>query len=155
MGSSVLYMSMSLDGFITGPNVRPDNALGDEGQHLHDWAFPGAKGGNFEAAEARLAGADRVIWDEMMSTGAVVAGRNTFEPAGGWNGDHHDGVEIYIVSRKPAPDWVTRWPRVHYVDDLGYAHELNGGLVPEGLEDRARLAEANCPEHAITISETP
>jgi dihydrofolate reductase len=148
MGSSVLYMSMSLDGFITGPNVRPDNALGDEGQHLHDWAFPGAKGGDFEAAEARLAGADRVIWDEMMSTGAVVAGRNTFEPAGGWNGDHHDGVEIYIVSRKPAPDWVARWPRVHYVDDLGYAMReakaaagdrnvmMHGGgtLVPMAIE---------------------
>jgi ferredoxin len=46
-------------------------------------------------------------------------------------------------------------PELFDVDDLGYAHELNGGLVPEGLEDRARLAEANCPEHAITISETP
>jgi hypothetical protein len=47
MGSSVLYMSMSVDGFITGPNVRPDNGLGDEGQHLHDWAFPDAVGGDF------------------------------------------------------------------------------------------------------------
>ena len=83
MGSSVLYMSMSVDGFITGPHVRPDNALGDEGQHLHDWAFPGAKGGDFDAAEARLKGANKQIWDEMMATGAVVAGRGTFEPAGG------------------------------------------------------------------------
>jgi hypothetical protein len=29
-----------------------------------------------------------------MSTGAVVAGRRTFELAGGWGGDHHDGVLI-------------------------------------------------------------
>ena len=36
----------------------------------------------------------------MMSTGAVVAGRGTFEPAGGWGGDHHDGVPIWIVSRR-------------------------------------------------------
>lgn len=121
MGSSVLYMSMSVDGFITGPNVRPDNALGDEGQHLHDWAFPGAEGGDFDAAEARLKGSNKQVWDEMMATGAVVAGRGTFEPAGGWNGDHHGGVEIYIVSRRAAPDWAANWPLVHYVDDLAYA----------------------------------
>jgi len=121
MAASVLYMSMSADGFITGPNARPDNGLGDQGQHLHDWAFPGAAGGDFEAAEARLNGANRQVWDEMMATGAVIAGRNTFEPAGGWNGDHHDGVEIFIVSRHAAPDWVRQWKNVHYIDDLGMA----------------------------------
>ena len=56
-----------------------------------------------------------------MSTGAVVAGRQTFEPAGGWDGDHHDGVPIYILSRHPAPDWAARWPAVHYVSDLAAA----------------------------------
>ncbi|OEO31993.1 hypothetical protein VW23_013655 [Devosia insulae DS-56] len=121
MGSSVLYMSMSVDGFITGPNVRPDNGLGDEGQHLHDWAFGDAEGGDFDAAIAQLKGVNRQIWDEMMATGAVVAGRHTFEPAGGWNGDHHDGVEIFIVSRHEAPEWVRKWRNVHYVDDLGVA----------------------------------
>lgn len=121
MGASVLYMSMSVDGFITGPNVRPDNGLGDAGQHLHDWAFPGAEGGDFEAAERQLKGVNRQIWDETMATGAVVAGRHTFEPAGGWNGDHHDGVEIFIVSRHEAPEWVRKWRNVHYVDDLSVA----------------------------------
>ena len=121
MGSSVLYMSISVDGFITGPNVRPDNGLGDEGQHLHDWAFPGAEGGDFEAAQTRLKGANKQIWDETMATGAVIAGRHTFEPAGGWNGDHHDGVQVYILSRHEAPGWVRKWSNVHYVDDLGYA----------------------------------
>jgi len=53
-----------------------------------------------------------------MSTGAVIAGRGTFEPAGGWGGDHHDGVPIYIFSRGPAPAWAAGWPAVHYVSDL-------------------------------------
>jgi dihydrofolate reductase len=56
-----------------------------------------------------------------MSTGAVVAGRGTFEPAGGWGGDHHDGVPIYILSRHPAPAWAADWPLVHYVSDLDAA----------------------------------
>lgn len=121
MASTVLYMSMSLDGFITGPNVRPDNGLGDGGERLHEWIFPGAKGGDFDAAVARLTGVNRQIYDEMMSTGAVIAGRATFEPAGGWQGDHHDGVPIYILSRHKAPDWAANWPSVHYVSDLALA----------------------------------
>lgn len=56
MSSSVLYMSMSLDGFIAGPNERPDNGLGDGGDRLHEWIFPDAEGGDFDAALARLSG---------------------------------------------------------------------------------------------------
>jgi dihydrofolate reductase len=121
MSSTVLYMSMSLDGFITGPNVRPDNAMGDGGLRLHEWVFPGAEAGDFDAAVARLTGVNRQLYDEFMSTGAVIAGRRTFEPAGGWGGDHHDGVPIFILSRHPAPDWAAAWPRVHYVGDLADA----------------------------------
>jgi len=121
MSATVLYMSMSLDGFITGPNPSPSNGLGDGGDRLHEWVFPGAEGGDFDAAVARLGGVNRQIYDEFMSTGAVIAGRGTFEPAGGWGGDHHDGVPIYILSRHPAPDWAAGWPAVHYVRDLDAA----------------------------------
>jgi dihydrofolate reductase len=118
MSSTVLYMSMSLDGFIAGPNEGLDNGLGDGGDRLHEWPFPGAEGGDFDAAVERLRGVNRQIYDECMSTGAVLAGRGTFEPAGGWRGDHHDGVPIYILSRNPAPAWAAVWPAVHYGSDL-------------------------------------
>ncbi len=39
------------------------------------------------------------------------------------------------------------------VDDEGYAHELNDGVVPPELEEKARLAVDNCPEVAISIEE--
>lgn len=83
MSSTILYMSMSLDGFIAGRNESPDNGLGDGGQRLHDWVFPGAEGGAFDAAVRRLTGVNRQVYDEMMSTRAIVAGRGTFEPAHG------------------------------------------------------------------------
>jgi ferredoxin len=44
-------------------------------------------------------------------------------------------------------------PELFDVDELGNAHELNGGVVPPELEEKARMAVANCPEYAITISE--
>lgn len=113
MSKTVLYMSMALDGSIADRDENPDR--------LHQWIFPGAEGGDFDAAVARLRGVNRQIYDEFMSTGAVVAGRGTFEPAGGWGGDHHDGVPIYILSRHPAPEWAADWPLVHDVSDLAAA----------------------------------
>jgi dihydrofolate reductase len=107
MASTVLYMSMSLDGFIAGPNERIDNGLGDGGERLHDWFFAATAGS-----------ANQRVIDEFMTTGAVLAGRGTFEPAGGWNGDHHDGVPIFILSRHPTPNWAAGWPLVRYVSDL-------------------------------------
>jgi ferredoxin len=44
-------------------------------------------------------------------------------------------------------------PELFDVDDLGNAIALNDGVVPEGLEDKARQAMANCPEYAISIVE--
>jgi dihydrofolate reductase len=58
------------------------------------------------------------VYEEMMATGAVVAGRGTFEPAGGWGGDHHDGVPIFIYSRREPGIDIGQWPLVTYVDDV-------------------------------------
>src|SRR5919204_1720668 len=116
MSATVLYMSMSLDGFIAGPNESPDNGLGDAGHRLPEGAM---KGGEVDLEAIRRSGTvNGQIVDEFMSTGAVVAGRGTFEPAGGWGGDHHDGAPIFIVARgEPGID-VSRWPLVSYVDDV-------------------------------------
>ena len=120
MGNTVLYMSMSLDGFIAGPNEADDNGLGDGGDRLHEWVFPPEGGVNSQ------------IVDEFMSTGAVVAGRGTFEPAEGWKGDHHSGVPIWVLSRRPAPDWARGMAG-------GSLHERHRGGFPRST--RAPLAK--------------
>src|SRR4051795_3755066 len=109
-------MSMSLDGFIAGPNEGPGNGLGDGGHRLHEWFMTD---GDMDLEAIRRSGGVRgQIVEEFMSTGAVVAGRGTFEPAGGWGGDHHDGVPIYIVARDEPGIDIGPWPRVTYVDDV-------------------------------------
>jgi dihydrofolate reductase len=112
--ATVLYMSMSLDGFIAGPNEGPGNGLGDGGHRLHEWALTGAAD---HETVGRPPGVNGKVFDEFMSTGAVVAGRGTFEPAGGWGGDHHDGVPIFILTRH-EPDDLRQWPLVTYVNDV-------------------------------------
>jgi dihydrofolate reductase len=115
VSATVLYMSMSLDGFIAGPNEGPGNGLGDGGTRLHDWLFEGGEGDQTSISD--LDGANGQVVDEFMATGAVVAGRGTFEPAGGWGGDHHDGVPMFILSRDPGAE-TRQWPLVTYVDDV-------------------------------------
>jgi dihydrofolate reductase len=116
VSATVLYMSMSLDGFIAGPNEGPDNGLGDGGERLHEWALTGADGDH--RGVGRQEGVNGEVWDESMSTGAIVAGRGTFEPAGGWGGDHHDGVPIFIYSRRGPGIDISQWPLVTYVTDV-------------------------------------
>ena len=111
MSSSVLYMSMSLDGFITGPDDNADQGLGADGERLHEWL------GDWDGERPRgfhPPGRSGDVFDELMATGAVVVGRRTFDHAGHWNGDHH-GVPIFVPTRgepsEPASDLV------HYVTD--------------------------------------
>ena len=99
MGATVLYMSVSLDGFIAGPNVGQGNGLGDGGERLHDWVLTGTDAGDSGVPALVSGGINGQVAEEFMSTGAVVAGRSTFELAGGWGGNHHDGVPIFVFSR--------------------------------------------------------
>jgi dihydrofolate reductase len=77
MAKSVLYMSMSLDGFITGPDDGPDNGLGNGGLRLHEWlGEPVAEHPHFDPP-----GLSGQVFAELMATGAVVVGRKTFDDA--------------------------------------------------------------------------
>jgi dihydrofolate reductase len=68
MGKVTANISMSLDGLITGPNVRAGNGMGDGGERLHDWMF-----------DAKT-DADAAIVDELYaSTGAVLMGKGMFD----------------------------------------------------------------------------
>ena len=114
MTKSVLYMSMSLDGFITGADDGPGNGLGTGGARLHEWL--GESGS--EAPYFDPPGLSAQVFAEAMATGAVVVGRKTFDYAGRWNGDHH-GVPIFVPTRGTAPDAPSDW--VRYVPDAATA----------------------------------
>jgi dihydrofolate reductase len=176
VANALLYMSMSLDGFIAGPNEGPGNGLGDGGERLHAWLSGGEPSGA-SGIPGRPTGVNGQIVDESMATGAVVAGRGTFEPAGGWGGDHHDGVPIFVLSRREPGIDIGQWPLVTYVNDVrtamteakraagdkdvlvhgaataqlalaaGVLDELEIHLIPVLLCEGRRLFENLGPEH--------
>jgi dihydrofolate reductase len=102
---SVLYMSMSLDGYIAGPN---DNRATPAAT-----ASTGCTSGSPLRIGSTVAGRQGPageLFDEMNTYSAVLAGRRTAEQIDHWGGDRH-GVPIFVVShRPPGPRWRTiRW----------------------------------------------
>ena len=86
-GAIRLYMSMSLDGFVVGPRDSLDAPMGVGGFRLFNWLDR-----RFDS------GPDGQVFAEVNATRAVIAGRRTFEHADRWQGDHHDGVPVFVLT---------------------------------------------------------
>ena len=97
MSASVLYMSMSLDGYIAGPDDEPGNPGGDGFMRLHEWY------GDF----SRPSGPTGELHDELEANGAVLAGRRTVEQVDHWGGDMAAVRSSCPATGRRAPRWRT------------------------------------------------
>ena len=89
MGKLTLDISMSLDGFIAGPNATLDEPVGEGGERLHEWAF-GLK--SFRERHGLAGGENnvdsQVLEESLLNTGATVMGRRMFSGGqGAWEDD--------------------------------------------------------------------
>src|SRR5207244_4192835 len=103
-------MSMSLDGYIAGPNDEPGNPGGDGFMRLHEWLVTP------DGGDVRPSGPAGQLMDEMNATGAVLVGRRTAEQVDHYKGNHH-GVPIFVLSHRPPGPSVANYPLVTYVTD--------------------------------------
>jgi dihydrofolate reductase len=131
MSTSVLYMSMSLDGYIAGPNDEPGRGLGEGGERLHDWIV------NPDGELFRPSGPAGQLIDEMNATGAVLVGRRTAEFVDHWGGTHH-GVPIFVPTHRPPGPSVANYPLVTYVTD---------GIVSAMAQAKAAAGDRNVMVH--------
>ncbi len=130
MTATVLYMSMSLDGYIADLN---DQLGGDDGNRLHHWALTA------DGAFFRPSGPAGELIDEMNATGAVLVGRRTAEIVDHWGGDHHGrGVPIFVPSHRPPGPTAATYPLVTYVTD---------GIASAMAQAKAAAGERNVLVH--------
>ncbi|HEY7159931.1 MAG TPA: dihydrofolate reductase family protein [Acidobacteriota bacterium] len=116
MSKLKFVISMSLDGFIAGPNQSPEDPLGVGGKKLHEWAFPlkafkelhGGEGGEVNESNS-------VVEEMFANVGATIMGRNMFggypgpwnpeNPWDGWWGNnppfHHPVFVVTHFEREP------------------------------------------------------
>ncbi len=119
MGKVTFNITMSLDGFVAGPNDGPENGLGDGGDALFKWYFSGeveiliSKG----VPVLRVSPQSAEILKEAMGTyGAGVWGRRTFDIARAWGG-HPPGSPAFIVTHSVPQEWVYAGSPFTFVTD--------------------------------------
>jgi len=108
MGKVVFNMTMSLDGFVAGPNDSPDNGLGDGGNALFRWYFSGDTEISVGAGSPLLkisAQSAKLLQEAMATYGAGIWGRRTFDIARAWGG-HPPGTPAFIVTHRVPAEWV-------------------------------------------------
>lgn len=88
-----LYMTVSLDGFVAGPGDSTDAPMGAGGFRLFNWLD-----------RRNDPGPDGQVYTESVATRAVIAGRRSYEHAGRWQGDHHDGVPVFVLTHDVPDD---------------------------------------------------
>ena len=123
------HISISLDGFVAGPNQSEENPLGEGGERLHDWVVPlaawrqahGMQGGEVNESA-------RIFEESRANIGAAVMGRNMFGPIGGgawadgWTGWWGDNppfhYPVFIVTHHPRdPVEMQGGTTFHFVTD--------------------------------------
>jgi dihydrofolate reductase len=172
MGKVVLHMSMSLDGFVAGPNVGVDRPMGEGGERLHEWLSTGS------GSDPR----DAEVAAEMFATattGAVVMGKRTFTVGEGpWGDDGTFGMPCFVLTHTRAETLVKGATTFTFVTDgidsalaqanaaagdkcinlmgantaqqflsAGLLDEIQINLIPILLGDGVRLFEHTATEH--------
>ncbi|HJS17259.1 MAG TPA: dihydrofolate reductase family protein [Anaerolineales bacterium] len=108
MGKVIFNITVSLDGFVAGPNDSPDNGLGDGGDALFNWYFSGdtevkiSEGTPLLKVSAQSA---ELMKEAFETYGAGVWGRRTFDIAHAWGGSP-PGSPAFIVTHRVPQEWV-------------------------------------------------
>jgi len=119
MGKVVFNMTMSLDGYVAGPNDSPENGLGDGGEGLFNWYFNGdteiklSEGTPVLKVSSQSA---EIIKESFKTYGAGIWGRRTFDIAHAWGG-HPPGEPAFIVTHHVPLEWVRDGSPFTFVTD--------------------------------------
>jgi dihydrofolate reductase len=135
MGKVAAGITVSVDGYITGPDDGPGRGLGTGGERLHYWVFGGPwTYGSPERGQP--SGVDKEWLEDVLgANGAVVTGRGTYEAAGHWGDRNPWGIPVFVVTHRPEEQ------------PAGDEFIFVGGLV-EAIE-RAKAAAGDKQVHVM------
>jgi dihydrofolate reductase len=146
-----LTITMSVDGYVAGPNQSLETPLGENGERLHEWFFPTRTFQAMTGKEGGETGVDAAAaarWNENI--GATIMGRNMFGPIRGdwgdgtWNGWWGDDppyhTDVFVLThhaRDPVP--MQGGTTFHFVTD-GIEAALQAAAAATGDDKDVSLA---------------
>ena len=139
MGKLRADISMSLDGFIAGPNDRPGNGMGDGGERLHEWVVKLASWRERHGLSGGETSHDAEILDEAFeNVGAIVLGRRMFDNAEGWGDEPPFHMPVFVLTHEA---------REKLVKEGGTTFTF----VTDGIESALAQAEAAAGDKDVAI----
>jgi dihydrofolate reductase len=149
MGKVKAHLSMSLDGYIAGPEQTLEAPLGREGERLHEWAFRLKSFREAHGMEGGEPGPDDEVVAEWQRNGAVIMGRHMFSggsgpwaddpKADGWWGDDPPFHAPVFVLTHHARETVEKQGGTSYV------------FVTDGVESALAQAQAAAGDEDVEV----
>jgi dihydrofolate reductase len=100
----IAAITMSVDGYITGPDDGPGKGLGEGGERLHYWVMGGPWSYENEP-QIEPEGEDAEYLNEMTArAGAIVVGRTMYEASGHWGDKNPFGMPVFVVTHRPEEE---------------------------------------------------
>jgi len=140
MGKVSMGLTMSLDGFIAGPNDGPEHPLGEGGMRLFDWFSAGDTEYGLPGTEMVFKVSPqsaRMLGEAHGTMGAFVTGRRTFDITNGWGGKPPLGVPTFVVTHSVPQEWVYEGSPFTFVTD--------------GVEGAVEQARAVAGDKAVAV----
>jgi dihydrofolate reductase len=141
MSKVAVDLSMSLDGFITGPNDGPENGLGDGGERLHEWLYDLSSWRERHNLVGGQTSRDAEILDEAFkNTGAIVMGRRMFDIAEApWGDNPPFHMPVFVVTHR-AREQVVKQGGTTFT------------FVTDGIESALERAKAIAGDKDISVA---
>jgi dihydrofolate reductase len=137
MGKIVFDISMSLDGYVAGPDDGPELGLGVGGERLHDWVVELASWREPHGLEGGETNASSEVAEGMSASGAVIVGKRMFDNAHGWGDEPPFGKPVFVLThtaREPLTKGDTTFT-----------------FVTDGIESAVEQAKAAAGEKDVGI----
>ena len=139
MGIVASDISVSLDGFVAGPNDGPELGLGEGGERLHEWVYGLKSWREPHGLEGGETGQDSEVMDEAFRTvGAIVLGKRMYENAKGWGDEPPFKVPVFVLA--------------HEQRERVVKGETSFDFVSEGIESAVDQARAAAGEDNVSIA---
>jgi dihydrofolate reductase len=149
MGLVVFEISMSLDGFIAGPNDRPGLGLGEGGERLHQWAYDLASWRERHGLAGGQTNRDAELLDEALrNTGASIVGRRMFDNAEGWGENPPFDMPVFVLTHQAREPLVKGGTTFTFVTD-GIESALAQARAAAGAKNVAIGGGANVAQQYL------
>jgi dihydrofolate reductase len=131
MSVVIASISVSLDGYFTGPRPGPSQGLGEGGEVLHEWL----RGGT---ANREQLTSNEIVREAFERSGAMISGRDSYDVAErAWGPEPPFEVPVFVLTHRPQPDDVRTGTTFHFID--GFDGALAAAREAAGASSTASM----------------